>query len=100
MDSSNSRVVAGKDTILMVYNRLSKITYFVAITEEMLVEELARFFRDNIWKLYRLSESIVSDRGLQFVTKMTKKLNRMLRIKTRLSTLYHSQTDGQTKKMN
>ena len=100
MNSFNGRVVARKNAILVVYSRLSKITYFVATTEEMLVEELARFFRNNIWKLYRLPESIVSDRRLQFVTKMTKELNRMLRIKTRLSTLYHPQTDGQTERMN
>ena len=41
-------VVAGKDTILVVYDRLSKMTHFVAATEEMLAEELARLFRDNI----------------------------------------------------
>ena len=41
-------VVAGKDAILVVYNRLSKMTYFVATTEETLVEGLARLFRDNI----------------------------------------------------
>jgi len=41
-------VVAGKDAILVVYNRLSKMTYFVATTEKTLVEGLARLFRDNI----------------------------------------------------
>jgi len=56
-------VVAGKDAILVVCNRLSKITYFVAITEEMLVERLARLFRDNVWKLHGFPESVVSDRG-------------------------------------
>ena len=41
-------VVAGKDAILVVYNRLSKMTYFVATTEETLAEGLARLFRDNV----------------------------------------------------
>jgi len=41
-------VVAGKDAILVVYNRLSKIIYFVAMTEETSVEGLARLFRDNV----------------------------------------------------
>jgi len=41
-------VVAGKDAILVVCNRLSKITHFVATTEGTLVEELARLFRNNI----------------------------------------------------
>ena len=51
-------VVAGKDAILVVCNRLSKMTHFVATTEG-----LARLFRDNMWKLHGLPESIVSDRG-------------------------------------
>ena len=34
-------VVAGKDTILVVCDRLSKITHFVAMTEGTLAEELA-----------------------------------------------------------
>jgi len=57
-------VVVEKDTILVVCNRLSKITHFVAITEGTLAEGLGRLFRDNIWKLHRLSESIVLDREL------------------------------------
>jgi len=41
-------LVAGKDAILVVCNRLSKMTYFVAITEETSAKGLARLFRDNI----------------------------------------------------
>ena len=90
-------LVAGKDTILVVCNRLSKMTHFVVTTEGILVEGLARLFRGNIWKLYRLPESVVSDMGPQFVAELTKKLNRMLGIKTKLSTAFHPQTDEQTK---
>ena len=42
--------VAGKDAILVVYNRLSKIVHFVARIEETLVEELVWLFRDNMQK--------------------------------------------------
>ena len=41
-------VVAGKNAILVVCDRLSKMTYFVATTEGTLAEELARLFRDNM----------------------------------------------------
>jgi len=41
-------LVAGKDIILVICNRLFKITHFVAIIEETLVEDLARLFKDNI----------------------------------------------------
>ena len=88
-------VVAGKDAILLVCDRLSKMTYFVATTEG-----LARLFRDNVWKLHGLPESVVSDRGPQFTVELTKELNRMLGIKTKLSTVFHPQTDGQTERMN
>ena len=88
-------VVAGKDVVLVVCDRLSKMMHFVATTEG-----LARLFWDNVWKLHGLLESVVLDRGPQFVAELTKKLNRMLGIKTKLSTTFHPQTDGQTKRMN
>ena len=56
-------VVAGKDAILVVYDRLSKMTHFVATVEGMSAEGLARLFQDNVWKLHGLPESVVSDRG-------------------------------------
>ena len=56
-------VVAGKDAILVVCNRLSKITYFVATTEGTSAEGLVRLFKDNVWKLHGLPESMVLDRG-------------------------------------
>jgi len=89
-------VVAGKDAILVVCDWLSKITYFVATTEGTSAEGLARLFRDNVWKLHGLPESVMSDRGSQFTAELTKELNRMLGIETRLSTAFHPQIDGQT----
>ena len=88
-------VVAGKNAILVVCDRLSKITHFVATTEG-----LARLFRDNVWKLHGLPESVVLDRGPQFAAELTKELNRMLGIKTKLLTVFHPQKDGQTERMN
>ena len=93
-------LVARKDAILVVCNRLSKMTHFVAITEGTLAERLARLFRNNMWKLHRLPESVVSDRGPQFAAEMTKELNKMLGIETKLSTSFYPQTDGQTERMN
>jgi len=93
-------VVAGKDAILVICDRLSKMTHFVATTEETSAEGLARLFRDNMWKLHGLPESVVSNRGPQFAAELTKELNRMLGIEMRLSTVFHPQMDGQTERMN
>jgi len=61
----------------------------VATTEGTSAEGLARLFWDNVWKLHGLPGSVVLDRGLQFVAELTKELNRMLGIKTKLSTAFH-----------
>ena len=87
-------LVVGKNAILVVCNRLSKIAHLVAATEGMLVEDLARLFRDNMWKLHRLLESVISDRKPQFAVELTKNLNRMLGVKKKLSISFHPQTDG------
>ena len=42
----------------------------------------------------------MSDRGPQFAVELTKELNRMLGIQTKLSTAFHPQTDGQMERMN
>jgi len=82
-------LVAVKNAILVICDRLSKIAHFVATIEETLVEDLARVFRDNIWKLHSLLESIILNRGPQFAVDLTKELNGMLRIETRLSTAFY-----------
>ena len=74
--------------------------HFVVTIDRTLVEELARLFRDNMWKLHKLLESVVLNRGPQFAVELTKKLNRMLGIKIKLSTAFHLQTDGQTEQIN
>ena len=56
----------GYDSILVVVDRLTKIVYFIPIIEKTSAEELARLFRDNMWKLHGLPESIILDRGPQF----------------------------------
>ena len=90
----------GHDSILVVCDRFSKMSYFVAITEKIMAEGLARLFRDNVWKLHGLPESVISDRGPQFAAGMTKELNKMLGIETKLSTAYHPETDRQTERTN
>jgi len=88
------------DSILVVCNRFSKMSHFVAMTEKTTAEGLARLFRDNVWKLHGLSESVISDREPQFAAGLMRELNKMLGIETKLSTAYHPETDGQTERTN
>jgi len=90
----------GYDSILVVVDRLTKMVHFISTTEKTSAEGLARLFRNNMWKLHRLPESIISDRGLQFAAGLMRELNEMLGIKSKLSTAFHPQTDRQTKRVN
>jgi len=93
-------LVQGYDSILVVVDRFTKMAYFVPTTEKTTAEGLARLFRDNVWQLHGLPESIISDRGPQFAAGLIRELNEMLGIKTKLSTAFHLQTNGQTERMN
>ena len=56
-------LMQGYDSILVVVDRFTKMVHFVPTIKRTSVEGLARLFRDNIWKLHSLSDSIISDRG-------------------------------------
>jgi len=90
----------GYDSILVVVNQLTKIVHFIPTTEKTSVEGLAKLFRDNVWKLHSLLESIISDKGPQFTAGLMRELNRMLGIKSKLSTAFYPQTNGQIERVN
>ena len=90
----------GYDAILVVVDQLTNIVHFIPTTERTSAEGLARLFRDNVWKLHGLPESIISDRGPQFAAGLMRELNQMLGIESKMSTVFHPQTDGQTERVN
>ena len=82
------------NAILVVVDRFTKMGHFIPTTKKTSTEGLAHLFRDNVWKLHGLPDSIILDRGPQFVAGIMKELNHMLRIETKLLTVFHPQTDG------
>ena len=88
------------NSILVVVDQLTKIVHFIPTTEKTLAEGLARLFRDNVWKLYGLPKSIILDRGPQFMAGLMRELNKMLEIKSKMLTVFHSQTDRQIERVN
>jgi len=76
------------------------MAHFIPTTKKTTAEGLTRLFRDNIWKLHSLPESIILDRGPQFVAEVMRELNSMLEIDSKLSMAFHPQTDGQIERIN
>ena len=93
----------GNDTVLVTIDRLSKERHFSPMKKgdgEISSEATARRLVKDVWRLHGLPDTIVSDRGSQFVSRVWKHLNRILGIKSKLSTAYHPETDGQTENAN
>ena len=74
--------------------------HFIATTEKIIVEELVRLFRDNVQKLHGLLESVILDRGPQFIAELMKELNEILGIEMKLFTAFHLQTGEQIERTN
>jgi len=90
----------GYDSILVVVDRLTKMVHFIPTTEKTSAEGLARLFRDNMWKLHGLPESIISDRGPQFMAGLMRELNQILGIESKMSIVFHPQINGQIERVN
>ena len=53
--------------ILVIVDKLIKWGYFIAYTEEILVEDVARIYIKEVFARYKVLSKIISDRDLRFV---------------------------------
>ena len=60
--------VHGHDAICCVVDRLSKERHYIPTTKELNAKSLADLFLKHVWKHHGLPQSIVSDRGSQFIS--------------------------------
>jgi hypothetical protein len=90
----------GHDAILVIVDRLTKMKHFIPCHGTCDAEGVAQLYVRHVWKLHGLPNTVVSDRGPQFVSAFWKHLNKRLRIKSLLSTAFHPETDGQTERAN
>ncbi|RMZ78500.1 hypothetical protein DV736_g6691, partial [Chaetothyriales sp. CBS 134916] len=88
------------DSILVVVDRYSKMVCLIPCTQDATAEDLADMLQDEVFKRYGFPLSIVSDRGSLFISLYWTTFCYYLRIKRKLSTAFHPQTDGQTERMN
>jgi transposase InsO family protein len=88
------------DSVLVVVDRFTKMARYLPCRKTIDAEELAELFIGSIVKDFGLPSGIVSDRGSVFTSKFWSTLCWILRIKRKLSTAFHPQTDGQTERQN
>ncbi|RFU81252.1 hypothetical protein TARUN_954, partial [Trichoderma arundinaceum] len=88
------------DSIFVVVDRLTKMSYFIPYKEASTAEELAYVFARFVTANHGLPGEMISDRGSTFVSKFWKALNNRLGTHHKASTAHHPQTDGQTERIN
>jgi hypothetical protein len=84
-----SKDIHSFDNVFVVVDRLSKQAISIPCYKEVTVEDMARMYITHIYRYYGPPESIVSDRGPQFVSRFWKEFCRILGIKLKLSTAFH-----------
>jgi len=55
------------DIILVIVDKLTKWGYFIACTEEILVEDVARIYVKEVFIRHKALSKIILDRDLRFV---------------------------------
>ena len=89
--------------IMVVVDPLTKMRHYIPCTASEAdkgtsAPAMARLFLNYVFQLHGLPETIVSDRGPQFVSSFWEYVTTSVGIKRKLSTPSHPQTDGQTER--
>lgn len=82
----------GNDTILVVVDRFSKFTHFIALKHPYIAPKVAQCFLEKILKLYGLPKTIVSDKDAIFMSEFWTELFKMHGTQLQMSSSYHPQT--------
>ena len=88
------------DSILVIVDRLTKMVHYEPVKVTIDTPGLAEVIIDVVVWHHGLPDSIVTDRSSLFISKFWSSLCYFLGVKWRLSTAFHPQTDGQTKRQN
>jgi hypothetical protein len=84
------------DSIWVIVDRLTKSTHFITVHTKYRVQKYAEIYIACVLCLYGVPQTIVFDRGSQFVAGFWEQLHASLETRLIHSLAYHPQTDCQT----
>ncbi|GKE66958.1 putative reverse transcriptase domain-containing protein [Tanacetum coccineum] len=92
------RTSGGHDTIWVIVDRLTKSAYFLPMCEDYKMDRLARLYLNEIVARPGVPISIIFDHDSRFTSRFWQSIQEALGTRLDMSTAYHPQTDGQSKR--
>ena len=96
-DSTNEEAY---DAILVMIDRLTKYCHIILFKKTYNVEQLKYVVLNRFIRYQKISKGLTNDKDKLFTSNYWRTLLSMLKIKLKMSTTFHPQTNEQTKKMN
>lgn len=91
----------GCDSIWVMVDPFTKMAHFIPLkVEGKKTDDLIRIFAREYWRLHGVPSDIISDRDSRFTAHLWKDFLKLVGIKSRMSTAFHPQSDGQTEIIN
>ena len=90
----------GCTQIWVVVNRFTKMVRLVPLPTNATSQDLTKAFLQNVWLYHGLPNDIITDRDSKVTSHFWQALMDSLGITRKLSTAFHPETDGQSKRIN
>uniref|UniRef100_A0A3B3INX7 Gypsy retrotransposon integrase-like protein 1 n=1 Tax=Oryzias latipes TaxID=8090 RepID=A0A3B3INX7_ORYLA len=90
----------GNTVVLTVVDRFSKMTKFFALPKLPTAKQTAELLTTHLFKDFGFPQSILSDRGPQFVAQFWRAFCVLIGAEPNLTSGYHPQSNGQTERVN
>nr|GEY50817.1 putative reverse transcriptase domain-containing protein [Tanacetum cinerariifolium] len=89
---------SGNDNIWVVVDRLTKSVHFLSMKETDPMDKLARLYLKEVVTRHGILVSIICDHGPRFTSNFWKAFEKAMGTRLDISTAYHPETDGQSKR--
>ena len=87
------------DAVWVIVDRLTKLTFFLAVRMTFTFEEFYRLYIREIVRLHGVLVSIVSDGDPRFTAHFWKSFQKVMGTRLMMSTAFHPQIDGQSERI-